>query len=150
MGHLEILRKAEIFEGLTDDELNKVDRICDIEVYEPGAIIFNENDEAKKLYIVESGRVSIRIEIGPDRYLPVFSCSEGCVFGWSPLVPPYQYTAGAKCMEKSTVVAIDGAKLRELCHSDTHLCSVVMAGIARLISSRLRNTRLQVASIIHG
>lgn len=147
---LDALRKSEVFEDLSDDELAMIAKVSREETYEAGARIFAENEEAKNLYIVEQGRVAILIELGQGKQTVVDTVTKGGSFGWSALVPPYIYTGTAKCSEPTKVVAVPGAELREICRTNCRTCYTIMERLATVISARLKDTRLQLISLMYG
>ncbi len=144
MGYVDTLRKAEYFIGLSDEDLKLIDEFCHLETYEAGTILYHEGDLARDLYVVHEGKVSIRMEEGQVRPLTVTVLSDGGAFGWSALVEPHRFTAGAMCLEKTSIVVIDGPKIYELCLGDSHFRAIVMENLAYLISSRLRHARQQL------
>jgi len=145
MSYIDTLRKAEYFKGLSDDDIILVDRICHEESYDTGAVIFHEGDKAKNLYVVKEGRISIEIREAQTKPLLVRSVSAGGAFGWSALVKPHLFTAGAICVGKAVVIVIDGGEMSNLCRTNTHLGAIVMENLAELISSRLKDSREQLA-----
>ena len=48
-------------------------------------------------------------------------------------------------MEKGTVIVIDGGEMSNLCRTNAHLGAIVMENLAELISSRLKDSREQLA-----
>lgn len=147
---LEILRKSDIFEGLSDDELAAIARIACEETYPAGAQIFAENEPATKLYLVREGRVAILIEIGRGQQTVIDTVMVNGSFGWSALVPPYILTGTAKAMERTRVVTIPSGVLRELCKQNCRTCYTIMEKLATIISGRLKDTRLQLISLLHS
>lgn len=145
MSYIDTLRKAEYFKGLSDDDIILVDRICHEESYDTGAVIFHEGDKAKNLYVVKEGRISIEIREAQTKPLLVKPVSAGGAFGWSALVKPHLFTAGAICVGKAVVIVIDGGEMSNLCRTNTHLGAIVMENLAELISSRLKDSREQLA-----
>jgi CRP-like cAMP-binding protein len=144
------LSESEVFEELGDDELTMVAQIARQETFEPGARIIAENDEAKDLYIVLQGRVAILIELGDGKQIVVDTVTKNGSFGWSAMVPPYTYTASAKCSEQTKVVAVPGSGLRDLCRGNCRTCYSIMERLATVISARLKDTRLQLISLLYG
>lgn len=144
MSYIETLRKCEYFRGLTDDDLKLIEKACHREEYDEGVILYHEGDEAKNLRVVEKGKVSIRIEEGLTKPLTVCVVSDGGAFGWSALVKPHRFTAGAKCLEKTSIIVIDGAEMLQMCRADTRIGEIVMENLAYLISTRLRHARQQI------
>lgn len=147
---LDALRESEVFEGLGDDELAIVAEMARQETYEPGAGILAENEEAKNLYIVLQGRVAILIDVGQGKQIVVDTVTKNGSFGWSAMVPPYVYTASAKCSERTKVVAVPGSGLRDLCRANCRTCYSIMERLATVISARLKDTRLQLISLLYG
>jgi len=141
MSYIETLKKAEYFKWLTDNDLKFVDRICHEEEFDAGDFIFHEGDEAKNLYVVKEGKVAICMEEGLSKPVTVCVVPEGGGFGWSTLVKPNKFVGGAKCLEKSHIIVIDGAEMYQLCQANVRICGAVMGNIAQLVSSRLRDAR---------
>ncbi len=144
MSYIETLRRCEYFRELTDYDLKLIEKTCHREEYDEGEILYYEGDEAKNLRIVEKGKVSIRIEEGLTKPLTVCIVSDGGAFGWSALVKPHRFTAGAKCLEKTSIIVISGAEMLRMCRADTRLGEIVMENLAYLISTRLRHARQQI------
>jgi CRP/FNR family cyclic AMP-dependent transcriptional regulator len=147
---LEALRKSDLFEGLSDDELAAIAKMAREETYDVGTIIFRENGPAKDLYIVREGRVAILIDIGRGKQTLIDTICRNGSFGWSAMVPPYILTGTAKTMERTRVIIITGRELRELCHMSCGTCYTIMEKLATIISVRLKDTRLQLISLMYG
>ena len=146
----EALRKADMFSGLTDMELERVAELGGYEEFKAGADLFREGDEATKLYIVDQGRVAIQIELGQGRTITVSTVSAGETIAWSALVPPHELTASARCVADARVIAFPAEALRQLCAARPALGLKVLKNVAQIASSRLRDTRLQLVSAMHA
>ncbi len=147
---MDLLRSSEIFDGLSDDELAPIALMSSEARYEAGDQIFAENDEARNLFIVVEGRVQVMIDISRGRQIVVDTVTRDGSFGWSALVPPYVYTGGAKCSEPSRVLVVPGADLRDLCQVNCRVCHTIMERLSSIISARLKDTRLQLISLMYG
>ncbi len=146
----DILGRLDIFSGLTDKELEAVTEVSNIVNYSSGDVIFREYEQAKDLYVLLEGRVAIEFEVGHHQEAVVHVAEGGQAFGWSALVQPYRFTATARCQDDSKVISVDRAGLRKLMDRDCYLGFVIMEKLAEIISMRLRETRLQLISMIHG
>lgn len=146
---LEALRKSDLFEGLGDDELLAIARLAREEKYDAGSVIFRENGPANYLYIVREGRVAILIDIGRGKQTVIDTISRNGSFGWSAMVPPYTYTSTSRTLESTRVIVLSGQQLRELCSTHCSTCYTIMEKIARIISKRLKETRLQLVNLLH-
>ena len=147
---MDALRNSELFEGLGDDELAIIARMAREETLEPGVRIFAEGEAAGSLYIVERGRIAVLIDLGHGRQTVVDTVGPGASFGWSTLVPPYVYTASAMCSEPAKVLVVPGDGLRELCQQHCRTAYAIMERLAMVISTRLKDTRLELMSLVQG
>ena len=48
------------------------------------------------------------------------------------------------------VIVLTGQDMRELCRMNCGTCYTIMEKLATIISSRLKDTRLQLISLMHG
>ena len=147
---VETLKTFDIFDGLTGPELEQISIIAESRECPKGSVIFRENEDSESLFVLMQGNVAINIEIGRHQEAIVHSVGAGEAFGWSALVQPYQFTASAKCINNSRLVVIDRYALRKLIDQDCHMGFVIMEKLAKLVSDRLRDTRLQLISMLHG
>src|SRR3990172_6905625 len=132
----DVLKKLDIFEGLTAPELKAVTEISEAARFPKGAMVFRENEEAKKLYVLLEGKVAIQFEVGRHLEAVVHTVMPGQAFGWSALVQPYQFTASARCTEDSRLVTVDREGIRKLLELDCHIGFIVMEKLAGLVSGR--------------
>ncbi len=148
---LTLFKESKIFQGLNETQLKKVAAIAREEQHAAGAVLFKEGDDANHVFLVEEGKIvlEMKTELGPHRpikQVAVDMITKGEVLGWSALIEPYKYTLSALCIEPVKVVAVDGARLRELLGQDTAIGYEVMKGVARVIASRLNHTRIMLMS----
>jgi CRP-like cAMP-binding protein len=62
-------------------------------------------------------------------------------FGWSGIVPPYQYTASAKCEEDTKFLVVSSETFMKLLKQNPEFGFKVMQHINEIIGDRLRNNR---------
>jgi CRP-like cAMP-binding protein/rubredoxin len=139
---------AEIMSGLSEKQREKVRNLGRIETYEKNAVICNEGDESRKLYLVEEGQVAVQSELGRGMRIPITIVSEGQAFGWSVLVPPHKLTATVTASSKTKVLAIEREPLLSLMKADPSLGLTIMQNIASIIGSRLRNLELEMVGLV--
>lgn len=142
------IESVAIFRGLSEEQISKVLALGVKETFPSGTTVFHQGDEAQALYVVDSGRVAINTSIQDGKWAPVCIVSSGGVFGWSCLVPPYQLTASATTFEETTVSRFDGADLRELFSREPAIGYVMIQNVGGLISSRLKNVRLELIGVV--
>ena len=152
---IQTLSKFPIFEGLTDDELERIAALCREEVYEAGATIFEEGGAADYLYIVEDGKVALEMELelrpyASPKQTTIEVATRGEAFGWSALVEPHTLTLSAKCMERAKVIVIRGSDLLDLFDSEPHIGHRVMRRVTQIVASRLKDTRQKLTGFLRG
>jgi CRP-like cAMP-binding protein len=153
--NFQALSKFPIFEGLTDDELERIANLCRGEVYEAGMTIFEEGEAADYLYLVEEGEVVLEMELELQPYASpkqtiIEVATKGEAFGWSALVEPYIRTLSARCMERAKVIAIKGSDLLDLFDSEPHIGHRVMGRVTQIVAIRLRDTRQTLTDFLRG
>jgi CRP-like cAMP-binding protein len=133
----EFLRNSLLFENLTEDELDIVSELGREEVYEAGETIVREGVEINRLYIVKEGRVVIEVTLrlgsGPGRQGVIDVISEGRIFGWWGR-KPYTLLESARCIEKTTVIVLDGLALWGLLEQDNVMGYKVMKRLVGVVS----------------
>ena len=139
---------AEIMGGLSDKQKQKLRNLGRVETYEQNAVICTEDDESRKLYLVEEGQVAVQSELGKGMRIPITIVSEGQAFGWSVLVPPHKLTATVTASSRVRVLAIEREPLLSLMKADPALALTIMQNIASVIASRLRNLELAMVGMV--
>lgn len=151
MVSVERLKEVDIFHGISDDELEMIAKgVVQVQEYPAGEVVFTENSESTRLYIVDSGRVNLDIEAVPDTHLQVASLKRNEVFGWEALVPPYRYTSTARVVADSGAIVIDGKVMRKLCETHPDICARVMERVVRIAADQLVATRQQMFMLLHS
>jgi len=145
----DVLKACPVFTGLDDRWVKAIASLCKEQSYETGATIFTEGQEATALYILIEGVVGIRAVTRAGQDILVETIRDRAqLFGWSGLVEPRTYTALAKAMERTRALVIPADKLLALLDKDAVIGYTVMKRVASLISSRLRNSRRQLSSLL--
>ena len=138
MEKIEVLRRSDLFHYLDENDLRIVEKMCQVEVFEPGDIIFRQGEEAEKIYVIEEGLVSIIMEMGPTDKRQIQAASNFEYFGWAATIPPYRRLRTAKAIERTKVCSFNGMELRKLYDTNPRLCAAIAGGVAYVISQRLK------------
>ena len=141
------ISQVGLLRGLSKEQRGQVRSLGRIEQYDTGATIFTEGEEAKKIYLVEEGRVAVESLVVRGMRLPISILNPGQAFGWSALVSPYLYTATITTLSKTQVIAIEQESLSALMRSDLSLGFTIMDNVASIVASRLRNLELALAGV---
>jgi CRP/FNR family transcriptional regulator, cyclic AMP receptor protein len=143
----DLLKEYPFFKGFSDAQLAKLAAIAEEVTYEAGAQMYRKGDPAKHFFVVEEGKVVMVMDsyMGPHRppmQVTIDIVAKGEVMGWSAVVEPHQYIFGALCIDKATLIAFEGGKLRQLMEEDPSLGFKVMQETAKVIATRLNHTTI--------
>ncbi len=142
----QVIKDCHVFEALSASDLENIVSISQSREYAAGATIFVEKSTAAELYVIESGKVALQIQLilpkpQLNKKVTVDIVSSNEVLGWSVFVEPHKYTFSAVCLEPTKVLAIDGNKLKELIYGNFRIGYEVLSQIIKVVASRLDETR---------
>jgi CRP/FNR family transcriptional regulator, cyclic AMP receptor protein len=128
------LRKVDILQGLSEEELQSVAPFFEEENVAAGVPLCEEGASAERLYVLEQGRVSISSKKGGQDDIDTPGKIVGCSF----LVPPFLYTASAVTTIPSKVLVIKSPNFYYLIHKEPKTGMKVINNLAQTIAIRLQ------------
>ena len=143
----ETLRRYQYFANVSEERLRDVAAVAEMEQHASDTVLFREDDKADRLYIIVSGEVDIQYTLGSGESRTIDTLVSGELIMWSALVEPYRSTAIGITRKDTTLVAIDGEKLRALCDVDHDLGYCILLSLTKLLANRLEGARVQLATI---
>jgi toluene monooxygenase system ferredoxin subunit len=132
---------GELFAGIAEGTLAQINALARREVYQQGGILYEVGDPAEDFYVLESGRVEFLI--GRDeRTRPAgFMLRKGEVFGWAALLESQPVRiAKATCIERSTLLRINGKRVLNVLQADPASGYLVMRRLSSLIARYLASS----------
>jgi len=138
MSLVESLKRAQIFVGLTQDELERVAALCQPKTFQPGETILSAGETTRELFIIGQGMVEVSLSTAGTS-TPIVNLGAGQVVGEMTLVDRGARSATVKAVNEDTVLyAIPHQTFLELCERDNHIGFVVMRNLAAEMSLKLR------------
>jgi len=142
MAVLDLLKRADIFKGLTDDQLTKVQAGCQEIEYQSASRLFSEGEKSDRIWIVSEGQVDLRFDL-PGRSSSeentIFSIAAGNTLGWSSFIPPYQYKLSAYCATRTCkILQILNDFLLNLFEKDIQMGFVVISNLTGIASAHFQ------------
>lgn len=133
-----VLGSSELFAGLPPQTLARLSELGRSESFDEGATLYTVGDPADNLFILESGRVEFLIG-RDDRTSPAgFVLRKGEVFGWAALLDGQpKRIARATCLEKSSLIRMNGREVLKILEGDPGAGYVVMRRLAELVARYL-------------
>ena len=143
----EALRRYPYFAKVGEESFKKVAMLAEETTVRTGATLFHEGDKSEKLYIIVDGEVDLQYTLGNGELRTVDTLVAGDLMMWSALVEPYRSTATGSVKKDTTLIAIAGAKLRDLCQQDHDLGYRMLLSLTQLLAARLEGARVQLATL---
>jgi len=134
-----------LFRGMGEGQMKKILAVGKEIPMKRGQQIIKEGQAANGVYIVKSGAVELLTTVEKDFDLPISILRDpGDVFGTSALVPPFQYSLSARCVEDGVLFCMETSALRKLAAEDRDIGCQMMTNLAAHFLDRLKETRQEV------
>ncbi len=151
MSVVNVLKQADIFYELSNNQLELIGSICSEKHYQAGDVIFEENTPGTELYVIANGEVEITVDpalVGKQDDSSgshtITTLRRGQSFGEVSLVDEGLRSAGARCGDSTHLIIIPRDKLMLLCDTYTQLGYKLMRNLAADLAMKIRHTDLQV------
>jgi Cyclic nucleotide-binding domain len=128
----EELAGLRFFEGVPGWALERLARSATTRGFEQGAIVVQQNDEARAVYFLLSGAVQILVyfEGVGDLLMGVQRDRGSLIAGWSAFRPPFRHTSSMRCEETSELVRLPRETFEEIFEDDPYLGYQILKKVA--------------------
>ena len=136
----ELLKEAELVEGLSAGEVQRLAAIGRRRALRPGEYVFLLGDNADFLSIVLSGRVDLCFPMSLGdvvKDISVESLGPGQALGWSALVKPYRFTLSARTTEPCELISLARYDLLRLFEDEPRIGCILLARVSEIVGVRL-------------
>jgi CRP-like cAMP-binding protein len=149
MSTASVLKGHGLFQSLAADEVEAISRLSSVKRLKRGDVVFRENAQASHVFVLLEGAVQLRLatETG-DLGVVVSRIEEGELFGLSPMLGSFAYTATAQCVEDSEALAIEAKPFRELLQQDCMIGFHIMSQVAQAFFSRYLRVVRSLQSVV--
>ncbi len=137
-----LLSGSPLFEMLSNHELEVVCAMLTPRRVDAGAVIFNEGELGDGLYLVSSGEVEI---FRSGKQTPIATLSVGECFGEMALIDKAHRSATVKARTDAQLLYLSAEHLAQFRQTNKDGFSFLVMNIARLLSTRLRETNRRLA-----
>lgn len=148
----ELLRRYPLFAGQSPYMLDEIAMLGNQVSKVKGEWLFQENEDANKLYLVLDGLVALTLQVYVENKIQhlasTASLGKGEIVGWSSIIPPHQYKLGARIVENATLLEIDAPPLRQLLDDNPEYGYHFLQQIAEVISERFTMVTIQILSLV--
>ncbi|MCA9922809.1 MAG: cyclic nucleotide-binding domain-containing protein [Anaerolineales bacterium] len=149
-----ILSITELFDNLTETQLELVASICESGTYEPGDVLVKEHESSSEMYIISRGGVEVlmdptfvgaKLDDGSVAPVVLTELRQGQVFGEVALVDQGIRSATIRVSQNNThLLRIPRERLMLLCDAYPELGYKLMKNVAADLAFKIRNTDLTI------
>jgi CRP-like cAMP-binding protein len=144
----EWLKKTELFGSLKESQLNVLLSHSSVESFPEKKTIFQEGEEASRLYILIEGAVDLTLK-GQEQidFMASKIEKEGAVFGTASLMEPFRYNVTATCLKPVKILMIEADHLKKKMEEDPMMGMEIMKTLASIYFNRLNDLRSGVSKL---
>jgi CRP/FNR family cyclic AMP-dependent transcriptional regulator len=140
----DLLADVALFAELTPDELDQLASASEAQELRRGDVLFREDDDPDRLYVVVEGRIAIAKRSVDGRESVVALMESGDLFGEMGLFERLGRSAEARALEQSRVLVIGYDPIRQVYENRPEL----LWGVVALLAGRLRNMDVALADSV--
>jgi CRP-like cAMP-binding protein len=141
----EELDRVGFLRNLGGPHLNELATMAEPREYPVGAEIFCQGEDSPYLYFVLDGEVALDVQVSDKEAVEVHRAAPGEFFGWSPVLGRHAMTATGRATAPTRMALFDLARVLDLCERDPVFGMAFFRQVARLLASRLDETRQRLS-----
>ena len=148
---VEGLANMDLFEGVDSNMIAEVEEIAETGRAQAGEIIFEEQHDAKDIYLLRCGAVTLSFGFvyqGQSLAVNIKKLRPGELMGWSALTSAQRLSARAMADTDVEYLKIPADKLRQVMDREPRMGYLVMDRITDLASKRLLAHREQLRALL--
>jgi CRP-like cAMP-binding protein len=142
------LKEADLFEAMNTKQLQPFRKHFTEQIFESGDVIFLQGEQAKKLYILLEGEVTLDVKAKNEIDINAeLIRKKGETFGLPSLIKPYRNSVSATCNRRARVLSVNAEVLRKLMKQNTNVGMLIMERAAEIFFSRLNSNRAMISNL---
>jgi CRP/FNR family cyclic AMP-dependent transcriptional regulator len=142
-----ILTEHPFFAGLKPEYISLLVGCASNMRFDANQMIVRHGDEARYFFMLRHGSVAIEVHDPRHHHITIETLSDGDVFGWSWLFPPYHAHFDVRALSLVRVIALDGECIRKKFEADHDLGYEMMKRFMPVIVERLKHTSMQLLDV---
>lgn len=131
----------DLLQGLANADAERILALGQTVPVAGGDALFRLGDIAEALYLVDRGRIALRLPMevgGHARDVVIEERGVGQTVGWSALIPPHRFTLEAVALVDSTVIALPRTLLLRHFEANPSIGWAVTQNLASIVGQRLQ------------
>ncbi len=138
---LEFMKNQPLMEGLSDEDLTEIAPYLEILSFDPGAIVFQEDEYSNDLYLILEGEVNLlKNDEKKHQQLSIGKLTSGDVFGEMSFLDDSPRSCSIKTNSNLILVKISRKALETSPASIQEVYGKILRNITKVVIERLRGT----------
>ena len=133
--------------GLSPDHLAMLARAASDVTFPAGHRFFVDGGHATCFWLIQSGHVTVDVDVPGQGRVPIGTIGMGELMGWSWLFPPFLWAFGAVAAGPVETFEFDARTVRAQCGCDPALGYEVTRRVAEVLTKRLKSTRRRLITV---
>ena len=130
--------------GMSRDQLSVLAQTASDVTFGPRHRLFADGGNATRFWLIQSGRVSLDLNIPGEGPAVIGTIGLGDLLGWSWLIPPYTWAFGAVAATRVEAFEFDAPAVRDHCAADPGLGYELTRRTTLVLAKRLQATRVRL------
>jgi len=147
MNLADLRASSDLVAGLNDDEFEFFESLATETTLKPDEVLFRENGEAKRFFIVARGILALEVERAAKPSTTVQTLGDGALLGLSWRLTPHRWMWTARAMTETRLAVFDASFMRAECERNPDLDRLMWKAVAEEASKRLHHTRIQLLDL---
>ena len=140
----------ELFEGLSQDNLDRLLARAVARTYPKNAVIIHEGDESNSLFVIVAGRVKVYLTDASGKEFVLTTQGEGEYFGELALVDDAPRSASVATLEPCKFLVLSKAAFQESLREHPDVALQLIKGLVRRIRRLTENARTLALKDVFG
>jgi CRP-like cAMP-binding protein len=135
------------FVNLNDKQLADVETCCEIQQYPQGSVIYQQNTQASKMYMILEGMVSLDDVVDSATSISYERRGPKGIIGTASMLGLKLYSLTATCLEPTQVIAINIPCLEKICERDYEIGFIIMSEVAFILFQRYERAKTRLYNV---
>jgi CRP/FNR family transcriptional regulator, cyclic AMP receptor protein len=145
-----LLDEVDLFEALTDDEIDSLARNVDTVSWDAGTTVFEEGDLGDACYVIDSGRVKVMRRLVDGQPIALAQVGHGAIVGVLALFASDRRSATLQAVDPTIAIAISREDLMAILHGNAEAAISMAVHVARLLQRAENRQFASATSTVNG
>jgi CRP/FNR family cyclic AMP-dependent transcriptional regulator len=145
-----LLDEVDLFEALTDDEIDALAHNVDTVSWDAGTTVFEEGDLGDACYVIHSGRVKVMRRLVDGQPIALAQVGHGAIVGVLALFASDRRSATLQAVDPTIAIAISREDLMAILHGNAEAAISMAVHVARLLQRAENRQFASATSTVNG